>query len=352
MNYLKIYKQLIEKRRFTDRLISYKDDPSQQYSERHHIIPRSLGGSDKKHNLVRLLPREHYIAHLLLWKIAYNLFGEHSVRYKQVLYAIQMMSLNNQSQLRYFTYNSRFYSIIKNKIHETGILTEEQCRKISERMKGSGNPMYGLFGPDNPGYGSKRTPEQRKKMSEAQKRYFSTHEVPKGEKHHSYGTTPIINRNTGQITSIKKSELDKYVYEGSEWESWHYKFSDETKKKMSESARNKIVTEEHKKNISIGVRKRNLENPELMQQISKSISKLIWIKNINLKLSERINPDRFGEDKEFKQSEGWERGRLNVSYLKNLIWVHKNDIEKRVKKSDLDNFLRDGYKLGFKKRKE
>lgn len=36
------------------------------YYERHHIIPKSLGGSNAKINLVLLTPREHFIAHLLL----------------------------------------------------------------------------------------------------------------------------------------------------------------------------------------------------------------------------------------------------------------------------------------------
>lgn len=36
------------------------------YKERHHIIPRSFGGSNKKENLVDLTAREHYICHLLL----------------------------------------------------------------------------------------------------------------------------------------------------------------------------------------------------------------------------------------------------------------------------------------------
>ena len=43
--------------------------PSDTYTESHHIIPRSLGGSDDKNNLVDLTAREHYIAHLLLSKI-------------------------------------------------------------------------------------------------------------------------------------------------------------------------------------------------------------------------------------------------------------------------------------------
>jgi len=36
------------------------------YYERHHILPRSMGGTDDPTNLVLLTAREHYIAHLLL----------------------------------------------------------------------------------------------------------------------------------------------------------------------------------------------------------------------------------------------------------------------------------------------
>lgn len=39
------------------------------YSERHHIIPRSLGGSDEPDNLVVLTPKEHFVCHLLLTKM-------------------------------------------------------------------------------------------------------------------------------------------------------------------------------------------------------------------------------------------------------------------------------------------
>ena len=38
------------------------------YVERHHVIPRSLGGSNKKSNLVALTYREHFICHWLLTK--------------------------------------------------------------------------------------------------------------------------------------------------------------------------------------------------------------------------------------------------------------------------------------------
>lgn len=63
MEYRKIYNQLIQKR--IDNPIS----SDYCYVEKHHIVPRSEGGSDDTDNLVNLTAREHYIAHLLLAKI-------------------------------------------------------------------------------------------------------------------------------------------------------------------------------------------------------------------------------------------------------------------------------------------
>ena len=38
------------------------------YTEIHHVLPRSMGGSDELSNLVELTYREHFIAHWLLTK--------------------------------------------------------------------------------------------------------------------------------------------------------------------------------------------------------------------------------------------------------------------------------------------
>lgn len=43
--------------------------PEDEYGEVHHIIPRCFGGKDTQDNIVKLYAREHYIAHLLLWKM-------------------------------------------------------------------------------------------------------------------------------------------------------------------------------------------------------------------------------------------------------------------------------------------
>lgn len=43
--------------------------PITQYRERHHIIPRCMGGTNDPMNLVSLTAKEHYIVHLLLPKM-------------------------------------------------------------------------------------------------------------------------------------------------------------------------------------------------------------------------------------------------------------------------------------------
>lgn len=68
MEYNKHYNNLISSRL---ELQPYRRVKKQagEYFEVHHIQPRCLGGDDSKHNLILLTGREHYIAHLFLWKI-------------------------------------------------------------------------------------------------------------------------------------------------------------------------------------------------------------------------------------------------------------------------------------------
>ena len=60
MNYLRIYNSLIDRGKTRNLSEGY---------ETHHIVPRCMGGSDTKDNLVKLTPEEHYVAHQLLVKI-------------------------------------------------------------------------------------------------------------------------------------------------------------------------------------------------------------------------------------------------------------------------------------------
>jgi hypothetical protein len=60
MDYKRIYEAVVSRAAGRD---------LDQYTERHHIIPRCMGGSNEPSNIVRLTPEEHFLAHQLLAKI-------------------------------------------------------------------------------------------------------------------------------------------------------------------------------------------------------------------------------------------------------------------------------------------
>jgi len=93
------YNQIVERARF--RII---DD----YTETHHIQPRSLGGSDDKDNLVELTAREHFICHWLLTKMT---TGEDRAK---MIYALNGMKRSNKFAQRYETkITARVYENLK-----------------------------------------------------------------------------------------------------------------------------------------------------------------------------------------------------------------------------------------------
>lgn len=67
--------------------------------ETHHIVPRSMGGSDDSSNLIKLSLREHFIAHWLLFN---------SYRNESMTSAFMLM--NNRQNKRV---NSKTYAILK-----------------------------------------------------------------------------------------------------------------------------------------------------------------------------------------------------------------------------------------------
>lgn len=91
MNYERIYNELIEHRKVLPKLET-------EYYERHHIIPKCVGGNDDEENLIYLTTEDHYIAHLLLAKAFGGIHwaGAH------------IMSTTSKSK------NRRSYSIIRN----------------------------------------------------------------------------------------------------------------------------------------------------------------------------------------------------------------------------------------------
>lgn len=65
MDYKRIYNEFIADRRSKEAALI----ASGEYVERHHILPRSLGGGDEAENIIALTAGDHYFAHLCLAKI-------------------------------------------------------------------------------------------------------------------------------------------------------------------------------------------------------------------------------------------------------------------------------------------
>lgn len=127
MNYLKIYNSIIQRRKIT---------PYTGYTETHHIIPRSLDGSDDSDNLVKLSAREHFVCHYLLVKI--NPQGPN--HFKMIRAFLMMIDCNN---------NQRRYVPSKSYQH----LREKHAAYLSETYTGSGNSQFGTKWISNPDTG-------------------------------------------------------------------------------------------------------------------------------------------------------------------------------------------------------
>ncbi len=132
------------------------------YSEAHHIVPKSLGGSNNKINLVRLTAREHFICHWLLTKMV-----EGISRQKMAFALHSMLHLNLD---RRYT-NSVAYE--NNKI--------EVSKIKSITRKGV------LVGEKNYNFGKKWTEEQRSKMR------GHTRNVGKKKKPHSNDAKKLMS---------------------------------------------------------------------------------------------------------------------------------------------------------------
>jgi hypothetical protein len=111
--------------RYNKFIDSLRNQVVEGYTEKHHIIPRSHGGTHDDSNLIRLTPRQHYVAHWMLWK-AYG---------KEMTTAFHYMSGIKRYGKRL---NSKTFSIMKLEEIErqkNKIVSEETRKKMSVSAK-------------------------------------------------------------------------------------------------------------------------------------------------------------------------------------------------------------------------
>lgn len=145
MNYQRHYFLLISR--------AQQRTPLATYTERHHIVPRCIGGDDSAFNLVDLTPEEHYVAHQLLVKI----FPTE----RKLIFAATAMAMNSNGRRP----NNKLYGWLKRKMVSalTGVPKSEEIKK---RMKLSAGRRVGY----------KHSDEVRQKIAIA-------NQVPKSEEH-------------------------------------------------------------------------------------------------------------------------------------------------------------------------
>lgn len=116
MDYQKIYNQIIDRA---------KQRKLEGYKEKHHIVPKCIGGSNKKENLVELTAREHFLCHWILTRI----YPESS----KLAYAFWFMShQKTQHQERTYKITSRMYEEAVKGL----VMTEEHREKIRKTRIG------------------------------------------------------------------------------------------------------------------------------------------------------------------------------------------------------------------------
>ena len=100
------------------------------YMERHHIIPKSIGGVDESCNIVSLTAREHFICHVLLTKML-----EGKKKYKMV-YAVMLLS---QHPNKDYKISSRTYEYLRKQssiAQQNKTITDEFRKKMSTILSG------------------------------------------------------------------------------------------------------------------------------------------------------------------------------------------------------------------------
>lgn len=119
MNYERIYHSIINNR--------LNNSVLNEYTECHHILPKSLGGTDDKSNLVNLLAREHFICHLLLTKM----YKEESIEWIKMMKAFMYIHSESFNHQRYS--DNKWYEYLKT----------NYSKAQSINQSGKGNSQYG-----------------------------------------------------------------------------------------------------------------------------------------------------------------------------------------------------------------
>jgi len=205
MEYLKIYNKIIERAKIR-KVIGYV--------EKHHILPKCIGGTNKKDNIVSLTPKEHYICHRLLCEIYPT-----EVKLKYAFWRMCNVS-NNEYQNRDYSVSANVYSRIKNEIslitsNKTKNYSEETRKligeKVSKKLKGRPSGKKGIPNPKHSEWMKENNPFRSKTHSEEHKQKLKEiNSKPKSEEHKRKISETLKGNKPG---NMRKVEIESVIYE-------------------------------------------------------------------------------------------------------------------------------------------
>lgn len=233
MNHQKIYEFIIQKAKLENRIKLRKGNVDYIYYENHHILPRCLGGTDEKENLVLLTAREHYVCHKLLTYI-YN--GNRKI----VLSFHRMMFdkvKNRKISSRDYAY-LKFLRFITPMSKETRLLMSK-TRKERKIAVGKNNGMFGR----------KHKKESILKMKKPHREFSiettqKMSESRRGNKHPLYGKKH--NKGTIELMKAKKIGKNNPMFGKCSYTIWIEKFGKEIADKKVKEWKNKLSTSRKK----------------------------------------------------------------------------------------------------------
>ncbi len=248
------------------------------YTEKHHIIPRSFGGSDDKDNIAVLTAREHYIAHWLLWKMKFS--QPYSGKMAHAFATFFSRTFTKDRSIHHnYNLNSRTYEKVKT----------ESAAYISENFSGENAAWYGRkhteeskkiigeksklktfkSGPDNPRWGQKMPPGFSEKIAAINKEKWNDPEwraaqtvIKKEisnrpevkEKHAAFHKERWARMDIDERKSLLDKSLLKAV-EARQGKTWEEIYTPEQIERMHDARVNRVISEDAKSRMRAGLEK-------------------------------------------------------------------------------------------------
>ena len=170
------------------------------YTERHHIIPKCMGGHDTQDNLVRLLAKEHYFAHLLLTKMTEGVYK------RKMTFALWRMTQDTTKRAARYKVSASQYECIKQQMAENIRIQNQGQRLTPEQQEKQKAGMARNGGPWNKG--KTMSAESRAKMRKAKLGCQSSLET---REKISAGIKKWNETRKGTPSSLKGRKIPRYT---------------------------------------------------------------------------------------------------------------------------------------------